>query len=76
MKTEKELEKHVRSQVPCLVQPQLVQWVPRDVMEILKDRKKALRGGTEEERWKQVYATLFPEDVNIPSARKSPSCSH
>jgi hypothetical protein len=68
MKTEKDFEEHVRAQTPCLVQPQLVKWVPREKIKMLKDRKKVLAGQTEEERWKCIYGTLFPEDVILPSA--------
>ena len=72
MKTEKELEEHVRAQEPCLMQPQLVQWVPRDKVEALKDRKKACQSQNEEERWNYVYGLLFPEDLSLPSPCESP----
>ena len=67
MKTEQELQDHSRAAVSCVVLPQLVQWVPRDKIEVLKDRKKALSGKDEEERWKSVYGILFPNDSVIPS---------
>jgi hypothetical protein len=73
MRTEKELEKHVRGQEHCLVQPQLVHWVPRAKVEVLKNRKKACQGQSEEERWKYVYGILFPEDPSLPSPCKFPT---
>lgn len=71
MKTEKELETHARAQEPCVVQSQLIQWVPRDIVEVLKDRKKGRSSQTEEERWKYIYGLLFPEDLSLPSPCES-----
>jgi hypothetical protein len=67
MKTERALEEHVRAQSPCLVRPQIVKWVPREKVGILKDRKKVFTGQTEEERWKCIYGILFPDDPIFPS---------
>lgn len=72
MKTEKELEKHARAQEVCSVKPQLVQWVPREKAQILKDCKQVLKGQSEEERWKYIYGILFPEDLSLPSPCKGP----
>jgi hypothetical protein len=67
MKTEKDLEEHVRAQSPCLVRPQIVKWIPREKVGILKDRRKVFTGQTEEERWKCIYGILFPDDPILPS---------
>jgi hypothetical protein len=72
VKTEKELEKHSRAQEVCSVKPRLVQWVPREKEQILKDRKQVLKGQSEEERWKYIYGILFPEDLSLPSACRDP----
>src|SRR2546423_2138876 len=66
MKPEKDLEEHIRAQSPCLVRPQIVKWVPREKVGILKDRKKVFAGQTEEERWKCIYGILFPDDPILP----------
>src|SRR3954454_13329589 len=68
VKTEVDLKEHVRTQAPCLIQPQLVEWVSREKVRILKDRKKVLSGKTEEERWNGVYGILFPDDLFLPSS--------
>src|ERR1700733_11000508 len=44
LKTEKDLADHVRKQTPCEVRPQLVEWIPREKIKVLKDRKNALLG--------------------------------
>jgi hypothetical protein len=72
LKTEKDLADHVRKQTPCEVRPQLVEWIPREKIKVLKDRKKALLGQSERERWEYVYRILFPEEPSLPSPCKSP----
>jgi hypothetical protein len=54
------------------MQPQLVEWISREKIKVLKDRKKALLGQSERERWEYVYKVLFPEEPNLPSPCKFP----
>lgn len=72
LKTEKDLADHVRRETPCEVQPQLVEWIPREKIKVLKDRKKAPLGQSKRERWEYVYKVLFPEEPNLPSPCKFP----
>ena len=73
MKTEAALGEHARASSQCSILPQPFRWIPREVHEKLKNRKKAFAGQTDEDTWRYIFGLIFPDSATIPSPRKSTS---
>ena len=70
METEAALGEHARAMNQCDVLPPPLRWIPREVCEKLKNRKKAFVGQTEEDTWRYIFGLLFPDCSNVPSPCK------
>ena len=71
MKTEAALGEHARSITRCDILPQPLRWIPREVYEKLKDRKRAFAGQTDIDTWRYIFGLIFPDYPTIPSPCKS-----
>ena len=60
MKTEAALAEHVRASSQCVILPPTpLRWIPREVLDKLKDRKKAFTGQTDEDTWSMLLSCWF-----------------
>ena len=71
MKTEAELREHARAESQCDILPQSLRWIPREVYQKLKDRKKSFAGQTDEDTWQYIFGLIFPDCAIVPSPCKS-----
>lgn len=67
MKTEAALGEQARANVQCDILPQPLRWIPREIHQKLKDRKKAFAGQTDEDTWRYIFGLIFPDSAMIPS---------
>lgn len=59
MKTEAALGEHVRASSQCVILPPPLRWIPREVLDKLKNRKKAFAGQTDEDTWSMLLSCWF-----------------
>ena len=72
-KSEAELDSHIETrEIRCdaIIAPP-VDGITGKIKAVLQCKKKAFRGQTEAERWKQIYQILFPDDEEVPDPCKS-----
>ena len=70
MQTEAALTEHTRTDPLCDVLPQSLRWMPREVAQRLKNRKKPFAGQADEDMWRYIFGLLFPDSVDVPSPCK------
>lgn len=63
-KEEKELDAHFEAKEGCESRPmKIVEGITAKMEKQLRCRKKAYRGQSESERWKEIYKLLFPQEA-------------
>ncbi|KAF9634343.1 Zinc finger C2H2-type protein [Lasiodiplodia theobromae] len=69
-KSEADLREHSRARSPCLVDTEThIEGITRDQEKVLKSKKRTSKSGsnTAEEKWREIYSILFPDEA-IPDA--------
>ena len=74
-RVEHHLSAHLQKEPPCEVSENRtpVEGFTKDQERRLRSRKKALADTTDEDKWREIYMILFPDDdpATIPSPCKS-----
>jgi hypothetical protein len=69
--SDEELDSHIETSERCepIIAPPF-DGITRKIKALLQCKRKAFKGQTEAQRWKQVYQILFPEEEDVPDPCK------